>query len=143
MTDEEVAAHYAESRCAEITGAASGCCAATVLKIARKMGVPVQPRGRAGRALQDFVPGGTSKLTEQEVCDHYKAGLSGPEIARLAGIPTAPIYAVLKKHNVPRRRAISEMVHAGRIAAVQKNTERRDAGGSGLVLPSARKRFGA
>jgi hypothetical protein len=143
LTDEEVAEHYSKSRCSETTGMAAGCCAATVIAISRRLGVEIQPRGRAGRALYAFNPvHGHSKLTMEQVCDLYsKEGLSGPEIARRAGISHAAVYACLRKFNIPMRQSVAELIRSGKKVSKARNQERKEAGKSNLILPTAIERL--
>lgn len=103
LGDQEVAELYAKLKDSETVGCHAGCSAATVLAIARKFGVEIQPRGKAGQTLKAFRPGGTATLTMDQVEALYRGGVSGPEIAHRANVTPGAVYAILKKRNVPRR----------------------------------------
>lgn len=89
---------YAERGDSFTVGLHANCSSTTVLSIVRKAGGVIKPAGgvRITRRLRH--------LTAAQVCERYRAGESGPVLARAAGCDTRMIYETLEAHGIPRRR---------------------------------------
>lgn len=96
MTDEQICEMYAEHGDSFTVGLHANCSSTTVLTIVRRHG------GKIG------TPGGVRmvrvlKLTAEQMCQRYKAGESGPSLAKAAGCSTGTVYKTLEAHGIPRR----------------------------------------
>lgn len=97
MTDEQICAMYAENGDSLTVGILANCSSTTVLNIVRRNGGKIgKPGGARGTRI-------LRHLTAEQMCQRYKAGESGPTLAKAAGCDVSVIYNTLEAHGIPRR----------------------------------------
>lgn len=98
LPDEEIVALYAGGLDSDTIAARANCNATTVLDLVRRAGETVRRPG--GRPRPD-----SHRLSDAEICERYRKGQNGPDIADAAGCATSSIYNILKRNGIPRRDA--------------------------------------
>jgi hypothetical protein len=98
LSDAEIVSRYLAGDSSTDIGLAANCLSDTVLYLVRRAGH--QPRPRGGHGRHKVLP-----LDDEQICKLYRDGISGPLIAERCGTTPATIYAVLRRHDVPRRPA--------------------------------------
>lgn len=113
MTDEAIVEAYAAGEDSTSVGHRAGCDANTVLYLVRRSGGTVRPRGTRPRLK--VLP-----LTDAEVVQSYREGLSAPVIADRCGVSAATIYTILEKSGCPRRPAASTATAAAAVSRAKR-----------------------
>lgn len=96
LSDPEIIALYLSGADSTTVGAQASCSAETVLYLVKRAGHPVRPRGTRPRLK--VLP-----LTDAEIVQSYREGLSAPVIADRCACSAATIYNILRLNNEPRR----------------------------------------
>jgi DNA invertase Pin-like site-specific DNA recombinase len=100
LPDAEIVALYAAGTDAYTIGILAGCCDQTVRDVVRAGGGTVRPRG--GKPRRDLA------LPDAEIARLYRSGLSGVEVARLAGCSSGTLYNTLRRLGVEVRRSFEK-----------------------------------
>jgi len=117
LSDAEIVARYVAGATSGTIAFYANCDSTTVLDIVRAAGETVRRRG--GRPCED-----TRTLSDAEICQRYRDGLNGPEIARAATCALSSVYNILRRNNVERR----EPGEASRVNALAARLRDRSAG---------------
>lgn len=105
LTDEEIVRLYAELGDSDRVGYLAGCSGTTVLNRVRAAGGTVLRPGHSRTRPRLKLP-----LTDQEICQLYLNGMSGPKIADRLGCSTGHIYVILNAAGVRRRRQTDSLL---------------------------------
>lgn len=112
LSDAEIVRLYAELGDSDQVGYLAGCSGTTVLNRVRASGQPVLRPGHSRTKTRLKLP-----LTDPEICQLYRDGLSGPTIATMAGCSVSHIYLILDAAGIRRRRSaevLRQQKRAGR-----------------------------
>lgn len=96
IDNAEIVRLYLGGMDSDLVGLQAGCCGSTVLALVKRAGGVV--RGRAGRPADV-----RRKLSDVEIVQGYRSGLSGVELSDRAECSKATIYSILKQGGVARR----------------------------------------
>jgi hypothetical protein len=101
LDDAEIVRLYAEIGDSELVGLRAGVSGTTVLNRVRAAGGTIFKPGHArhNKRLK-------TTLSDDEICQLYRDGLSGPKIADRARCSAGHVYNVLNAAKIPRRRAL-------------------------------------
>lgn len=120
MTDGQVVALYLELKDSQLVGIKAHCSPETVRALVRAAGHEVLPRGGLPDRHALHIP-------PEQICERYRAGQSGAEIAQAAGTYPAKVYRILRQHGVDIRDRVTAARAVGRAAAQARREGRRGA----------------
>jgi hypothetical protein len=118
LSEPEIIALYLSGEDSATVGAKANCDATTVLYLVKRAGHPVRPRGPRPRLK--VLP-----LTDAEILESYREGLSGPTIADRCGVSAATIYKILKDGGCPCRPPASTAKATAAATRARTRTKRK------------------